>query len=62
MPLYTLHYYISREAPAGITFVDVEDDAAALAEAERLLAFHDFRCVEVCQGEREVGFRLRSAA
>lgn len=54
MPTYTFHHY-EGEAPAGVSFRDCADDPAAMAEARRLLRWHELSGVEVCEYRREVG-------
>ena len=53
--VYTLHHYGAGSVSSGFTFAFCASDKEALAEARNLLEQQGLRCVEVCDGSREVG-------
>ena len=55
MRTYTFHHYGRGSIASGLSFASFGSDDEALREARRLLERDALRCVEVCDGPREVG-------
>lgn len=54
MPTYAFHHYGPGDSPVCVTLDAFASDWEAEKEGWRLLAFHGLRCVDICEGVREV--------
>jgi hypothetical protein len=51
---YAFHHFGLGEVASCVTFEALGTDSEAVDEGRRLLVYHQLRCVEVCDGVREV--------
>jgi hypothetical protein len=52
-------YFLNGERIAPVERIDCDDDAAALIEADKILAASKYRSIEIWAGARKVGILSR---